>query len=224
MAELRARDGTFVHVMGGGMTEAEADARYLPLAGGTMTGPLIVPDPVEDDEAANLDYLSSAFTGLIVLYAGATVPDGWLPCDGSAVLREQYSALFDRIGTMYGTGDGVTTFALPDLDGRLLVGLNEGDSDFNALGKTGGAASVTLSKSQVPNASGQFNMHDSANRTAVHTVSGVFTSSLNAPNHRVGYYNTGASSIIYSNLNLGFGGGSHENRMPSIVLQYIIGA
>ena len=57
-------------------------------------------------------------TGIISLFAGSTAPRGYLVCDGSAVSRDDYSALFAVIGTTYGAGDGSTTFNLPDLSGR----------------------------------------------------------------------------------------------------------
>lgn len=58
---------------------------------------------------------SGVTAGIITAYGGTTAPTGWLLCDGSAVSRETYSDLFKAIGTTYGTGDGSTTFNLPDL-------------------------------------------------------------------------------------------------------------
>jgi len=88
--------------------------------------------------------------GTIVLFAGSVVPEGWLLCDGSAVSRTKYARLFQVIGTAYGAGDGSTTFNLPNLKGRVPVGLNTADTDFDTLGKTGGEKSVTLTVSQMP--------------------------------------------------------------------------
>ena len=62
---------------------------------------------------------SSLDAGFIAPFAGSTAPSGWLVCDGSAVSRSTYSDLFDAIGTTYGSGDGSTTFNLPDLSGKL---------------------------------------------------------------------------------------------------------
>lgn len=56
------------------------------------------------------------------MFAGSTAPAGWMLCDGSAVSRNGFSALFDVVGTQYGEGDGSTTFNLPDISGRLLIG------------------------------------------------------------------------------------------------------
>lgn len=76
--------------------------------------------------------------GAVVDYSGATAPHNWLICDGSAVSRTTYSALFSVIGTTYGTGDGSTTFNLPNFTGKVGVGYASGDTDFGTLGKTGG--------------------------------------------------------------------------------------
>lgn len=66
---------------------------------------------------------------------------GWLECDGSAISRTDFSALFSVIGVTYGVGDGTTTFNIPDYRGRFLIGTN---GSF-PLGSTGGAATQTLS-------------------------------------------------------------------------------
>lgn len=82
--------------------------------------------------------VSNLLIGEIIEYAGESIPGGYLVCDGSAVSRTEYSELFDVIGTLYGSGDGSTTFNLPDLRGRVVTGLNTTNSNFNVLGKTGG--------------------------------------------------------------------------------------
>ncbi len=64
--------------------------------------------------------------GKISHYAMAAIPQGWLKCDGSAVSRATYAALFAAVGTTYGAGDGATTFNLPDLRGEFIRGLDDG--------------------------------------------------------------------------------------------------
>lgn len=81
-------------------------------------------------------------SGMIMEFGGSTSPSGWLTCDGSAVSRSTYAALFAAIGTAYGTGDGSTTFNLPDFRGRVPVGKNASDTDFQNLGQTGGQKDV----------------------------------------------------------------------------------
>lgn len=76
--------------------------------------------------------------GTVEAYAGANAPDGYLLCDGSAVSRTTYSDLYNVIGTTYGSGDGSTTFNLPNIKGKVVVMLDSNDTDFDTLGETGG--------------------------------------------------------------------------------------
>jgi microcystin-dependent protein len=88
--------------------------------------------------------------GAIMNFGNATVPNGFLLCDGSAVSRTTYALLFAAIGETYGVGNGTTTFNLPNAISRMIVGLDPDDTDFNALGKTGGATTVTLDTTMLP--------------------------------------------------------------------------
>jgi len=80
----------------------------------------------------------AAMPGDVKMSAAAGPLTGWLLCDGSAVSRTTYSALFAAIGAAYGAGDGSTSFNLPDLRGRMPVGVGP-NADTNALGKNEGA-------------------------------------------------------------------------------------
>ncbi len=88
--------------------------------------------------------------GSVSAYAGISVPGGWLHCDGSAIDRTIYADLFAAIGTTFGAGDGLTTFNLPNLRGRNIIGLNSSDADFDAVGETGGAKRHTLTIAEMP--------------------------------------------------------------------------
>lgn len=66
--------------------------------------------------------------GAIIQYGAATVPSGWLSCDGSAVSRTTYSGLFAIIGTAYGAGNGSTTFNVPNLSGYIIAYQDSGTS------------------------------------------------------------------------------------------------
>ena len=79
-------------------------------------------------------------------FAGTVAPENYLFCDGSAVSRTTYATLFGVIGTTFGAGDGSSTFNLPDLSGRVPLGV----SQVHALGTTGGSETVTLTKSELP--------------------------------------------------------------------------
>lgn len=82
-------------------------------------------------------------------YYGDSVPDGYLLANGAAVSRETYADLFAVIGTKHGAGDGSTTFNLPDHRGRVGVGYNSADTDFDALGKTGGEKKHTMTLAEM---------------------------------------------------------------------------
>lgn len=79
-------------------------------------------------EKATLLQLASFITpaGIIMPFAGAATPSGWLECTGAAVSRTTYATLFAAIGTTWGAGDGSTTFNLPDMRGRTAVGAGTG--------------------------------------------------------------------------------------------------
>jgi phage-related tail fiber protein len=66
-------------------------------------------------------------SGSIVAFGGSVAPDGWLICDGSTLSRTQYASLFSAIGVAHGSGDGVTTFNLPDYQGLFLRGVDHGN-------------------------------------------------------------------------------------------------
>lgn len=89
--------------------------------------------------------------GVMVDYAGINIPSGWLGCDGSEVSRTTYAALFTEIGTIWGAGDGSTTFNLPDYRSRSSVGTGQGAGlTDRVLGTYGGEETHTLSKAEIP--------------------------------------------------------------------------
>lgn len=88
--------------------------------------------------------------GAMIPFPGGTIPDNYLLCDGSAVSRTTYALLFNVIGTTYGEGDGSTTFNLPDMRSRTLIGVDTRDSNLNAIGKTYGEKNHTLTKNELP--------------------------------------------------------------------------
>lgn len=91
---------------------------------------------------------SSIPPGVVMPYAGTLPPSGYLLCDGSAVSRSTYAALFSVVGTIYGTGDGTTTFNLPDMRGRVAVGKDSGT--FSVLGARAGEETHVLATTEIP--------------------------------------------------------------------------
>lgn len=88
-------------------------------------------------------------SGAIVDFAGTTVPVGFLECNGQAVLRTTFSALFGAIGVGWGAGDGTTTFNVPNFNGFVTLGRN--GAIIPAVGTSGGANSFTLAQTHIPN-------------------------------------------------------------------------
>ena len=81
--------------------------------------------PIRVKEAISAQTPPALPTGSFIYYGGVDVPDGYLLCNGANVSRTTYANLFAVIGTKYGDGDGVSTFTLPNLDGRVLQGTND---------------------------------------------------------------------------------------------------
>ena len=97
-------------------------------------------------EAVKYNFNGSSLTNIVAIEVGtilpwsnSTLPSGYLNCDGTAVSRSTYSALFAIIGTDYGVGDGSSTFNLPDLQDKVPLGV----SGSKAVASTGGAETVT---------------------------------------------------------------------------------
>lgn len=105
----------------------------------------IISNNLQDHEAR---IVSAAMTGMVSAFAGVAAPTGWLLCDGTAVSRSTYSALFAVTGTTYGVGDGSTTFNVPNLKGRTVIGVGVGTEITGVAGVLQGAKEVTLTSAQ----------------------------------------------------------------------------
>lgn len=140
--------------------------------------------------------------GVIFATAG-TVPSGWLLCDGSAVSRTTYAVLFAAISTTWGVGDGSTTFNVPDLRRRTLVGVGGASTGTlgNTVGSTGGAESIVLDTTRMP--------------------ASVIIGSINA----IGVTGGGVGPCVAtSGVSAGGGGVATNLIQPSAVISYMIRA
>lgn len=96
-------------------------------------------------------YANLTPSGVIHLFAGASPPNGWLLCNGSAVSRTIFASLFATIGSTYGGGDGATTFNIPDLRGRTVFGAGQGNGLSNRqIGQSAGEEAHTQQVSELP--------------------------------------------------------------------------
>jgi microcystin-dependent protein len=180
-------------------------------------------------------------SGTINQTARSTAPTGYLLCDGSAISRTTYSSLFDAIGIAYGTGDGSTTFNIPNLKGRVPVGRDSAQTEFDTLGEVGGAKTHTLTTTEMPSHTHTQNSHNHGQDAHGHTWQGVNDSAGIsgspgnypfriyqdiAPNWGGSSYTIGGTTATNqattaTNQNTG-GGGAHNNLQPYVVLNYMI--
>ena len=111
--------------------------------------------------------------GAVIPYAGSSAPANWLLCGGQAVSRTDYAALFAVIGTTYGSGNGSTTFNLPDLRGRVIAGEDDmGGTAANRL--TSATSGITGTTLGAAGGDERLHLHQHAN-TATFTGSAVNT-------------------------------------------------
>lgn len=184
--------------------------------------------------------------GIISAYIANTAPTGYLLCDGTAVSRSTYATLFAIIGTTYGVGDGSTTFNVPNLKGKVAVGRNSSETEFDNLAESGGAKTHTLTTAEMPNHNHTItdpshahsvydpsHKHPLTNEVAI-TSGGPQGLVIGANGQRFSWAGTGgivayAGTGIgiygnYTGISLASAGSSnaHNNLQPYLVVNYII--
>lgn len=145
--------------------------------------------------------------GDIKATARATAPSKWMICDGRAISRTTYAELFAAIGTTYGAGDGVSSFNIPNLKGRVIEGFDPNNANFNAIGKTGGEEKHLLTVEELPSHS---------HSTGAIVKAGPSVSS-ETPLESGNYY-----GYVTSNTGDTGGGVSHNILQPYMALNYLI--
>lgn len=162
--------------------------------------------------------------GVISPYAGTSAPTGWLMCFGQDVSRTIEANLYTAIGENFGSGDGSTTFNVPDLRGRVIAGTdNMGGISANRLtsplngdtfGATGGNETHTLTTAELP-------AHNHSGTVDLRTNWEAGTSSLSPIGTGSARYDGTASKPSLDIANTG-GGAAHANVQPTMILNYII--
>jgi microcystin-dependent protein len=160
------------------------------------------------------------FIGEVRIFGGNYAPVGWLLCNGASVSISQYEALFTLIGTTYG-GDGVQNFNVPNLCGRIPVGMGQAQGmQAYALGQQGGADGVALADVNHPQHTHE--LHATTNAGSQSTAATAYLGS----SATVSIYTQRAPATALSSNAIGPSSATpatpHENRMPSLTLTYII--
>ena len=179
--------------------------------------------------------------GVISAYGGSAAPSGWLICNGAAVSRTTYATLFAAVNTVYGAGDGSTTFNLPDITGRVIAGKEATATrltpagagiDGGTLGAVGGAESIALTAAQQASMPVTVSYSGTAtgtvtSPTTLTNTSGQGSNFGNGPvtAGQALYGASGEVSVTYSGTATGTatgGGAIHANAQPTIILNWII--
>jgi microcystin-dependent protein len=174
-------------------------------------------------------------SGTVSQTARATAPTGYLLCDGSAISRTTYSSLFDAIGTAYGVGNGSTTFNIPNLKGRVPVGFDSSQTEFDTLGESGGAKTVAITEAQMPSHSHTGTTSTGGNHS--HTLNDSYLQGIPASGggsrviagdqQHSGWSDTryvqaaGDHNHSFTTSSAG-SGQAHNNLQPYVVLNYMI--
>jgi microcystin-dependent protein len=161
--------------------------------------------------------MAQPYVGEIRIFAGNFAPAGWLFCDGSLQLISQNETLFQLIGTTYG-GDGQSTFALPDLRGRIPIHMGQGTGSSRIIGEAGGSESVTLTTAELANHNHAFPASSSV------ASAGDPLNAVVADTGTVPVYSSSIPNVVMSPGAIAAAGAgqSHDNIMPFGCVNFII--
>lgn len=161
--------------------------------------------------------MSEPYVGEIRMFGGNFAPVGWALCDGRLLSIAENEVLFLLIGTYYG-GDGVTTFALPDLRGRAPIHADQrpGSSNYR-IGQAGGVETVTLTEAQLP-IHAHAMVAQSATGTSAEPTGAVWAGSTLRDTH----YGTTINAEAAPSISAVGGNQPHDNMPPFLTINYII--
>jgi len=157
--------------------------------------------------------MAQPYVGEIRMFAGNFAPAGWMFCEGQLLPISEYETLFNLIGTTYG-GDGQSTFALPDMRGRIPLHMGSGF----ILAETGGVETVTLTVQQIPAHS-----HPFLATSSLASATGP-TSNVLAESTLLTMFQSGAPTVPMAPAAVSSIGGSqpHNNFQPYLCVDFII--
>jgi microcystin-dependent protein len=164
--------------------------------------------------------MSEPFIGQITLFAGNFAPRGWAFCQGQILAIAQNTALFSILGTTYG-GNGTTTFALPDLRGRVAIQQGQGPGlPPYQLGQVGGEPTVTLTTNQMPMHNHTLNV-DPNSGDQITPQGHVLAAEASGA---AAVYSAAQPAAAMNPAAIGMAGGNqpHDNMQPYLALNYII--
>src|SRR5688500_16579569 len=158
--------------------------------------------------------MAQPYVGEIRMFAGNFAPAGWMFCEGQLLPISENETLFQLLGTTYG-GDGESTFALPDLRGRIPI--HQGNGFI--LAETGGAEEITLTVNQIP-----AHAHPALASTGTATTQTPGPGVLLATAQAASYFNLPDALTNLSAQSMGATGGSqpHTNFQPYLCVDFII--
>lgn len=158
--------------------------------------------------------MAQPYVGEIRMFAGNFAPAGWMFCEGQLLPISEYETLFNLIGTTYG-GDGQSTFALPDLRGRIPMHFGNGFT----LAETGGVETVTLTVSQIPAHS-----HALLATSSFATANSPAGNVLGQNNFNIKLFNATPPNVQLAPGAVSSVGGSqpHDNFQPYLCVDFII--
>jgi microcystin-dependent protein len=160
------------------------------------------------------------FLGEIRMFAGNYAPQDWAVCDGRLLPISQYDALYSLLGTTYG-GDGQSNFALPNLRGRLPVGVGTGTGlSPRILGQHGGTVAVTLQAGETP--AHTHPLYASKTTAESNAPQGQALGTLSTGSMYLESGATGSRLVALDPLLAAGQGQSHTNMMPSLAVSFII--